>query len=276
EINTPKNFDEWIKEYFGPTLYNYFFKQYTQKVWTVKADQMNTVWVGSRVAKMPYEKLAELCAMNQKDLEEGDLGWGPNARFMFPKHYGTGSIWKSMTNKLPSEWFRFGCESNKLITYEKEQYGKFKLNYDVLINTSPIDQLIKHTKLCRELDLKHNKVFVIGIGLIKPINCIAERFTWLYFPESTVPFYRVTFLSRYGEMTPNDEKYWSILCECAYAIDDNSVGSSYLHIFLLYKCYLLLRNELLHRSFLNFDTTLHSNSTCSHTDVLTFSHALHA
>uniref|UniRef100_A0A8R1Y1Y4 Amine oxidase domain-containing protein n=2 Tax=Onchocerca TaxID=6281 RepID=A0A8R1Y1Y4_ONCVO len=111
KINPPKNFDEWIKENFGPTLNNYFFKQYTQKVWTVKANQMNAAWVGSRVAKMPYKKLAELCAMNEKDLKKADLGWGPNARFMFPKHYGTGSIWKSMTDKLPSEWFRFGCES---------------------------------------------------------------------------------------------------------------------------------------------------------------------
>ncbi|VDM95168.1 unnamed protein product, partial [Onchocerca ochengi] len=198
KINPPKNFDEWIKENFGPTLNNYFFKQYTQKVWTVKANQMNAAWVGSRVAKMPYKKLAELCAMNEKDLKVIDID-----------------------------------TKNKLITYEKEQYGKFKLSYDVLINTSPIDQLIKQTKLCRELDLKHNKVFVIGIGLIKPMNCIAERFTWLYFPENTVPFYRVTFLSRYGKMTPDDEKYWSILCECAYAINDNDVGSSYFHLFYL-------------------------------------------
>uniref|UniRef100_A0AAF5PTF5 Amine oxidase domain-containing protein n=2 Tax=Wuchereria bancrofti TaxID=6293 RepID=A0AAF5PTF5_WUCBA len=218
----PKNFDDWIEEHFGPTLKNYFFKQYTQKVWTVKPDQMNPVWIGTRVAKIPYEKLEEFCAVNEKDLKEIDLGWGPNARFMFPKRYGTGSIWKSMTNKLPSQWFHFGCE--KLITYENERYGKVKLNYDMLINTGPIDQLIKYTKLCQELDLKYNKVFVIGVGLIKPMNRVAEQFTWLYFPENTVPFYRVTFLSRYGEMTPDNDKYWSILCECAYDINDNSIS----------------------------------------------------
>lgn len=30
---------------------------------------MNPVWVGTRVAKMPYEKLEELCAMDEKDLK---------------------------------------------------------------------------------------------------------------------------------------------------------------------------------------------------------------
>ncbi|KAL3985987.1 NAD(P)-binding Rossmann-like domain family protein [Acanthocheilonema viteae] len=188
KLNPSKNFDEWINENFGPTLRNYFFKQYTQKVWTVKPDQMNPVWVGTRVAKIPYEKLEKLCAMDEKHLQV------------------------------------IGIDAKgKLITYENEQNEKVKLNYDILINTGPIDQLIKHTKLCPDLDLKYNKVFVIGVGLIKPINRIAEQFTWLYFPENTVPFYRVTFLSHYGEMTPDNNKYWSILCECAYAINNNDV-----------------------------------------------------
>lgn len=125
-----------------------------------------------------------------------------------------------------------------------------ELSYSMLINTGPIDQLIKHTKLCPELDLKYNKVrvewvvesiivtferinwsivpvffqvFVIGIGLRKPMNHIAQRFTWLYFPEETVPFYRITFLSRYGEMTPNNDEYWSVLCECSRDSNDNHV-----------------------------------------------------
>ncbi|VDN88877.1 unnamed protein product, partial [Brugia pahangi] len=65
----PKNFNDWIEEHFGPTLSNYFFKQYTRKVWTVRPDQMNPVWIGTRVAMIPYEKLEEFCAMNEEDLK---------------------------------------------------------------------------------------------------------------------------------------------------------------------------------------------------------------
>lgn len=49
----------------------------------------------------------------------------------------------------------------KLITYENERNGitrKIELNYDVLINTGPVDQLVKCTNLCCELDLRYNKV----------------------------------------------------------------------------------------------------------------------
>ena len=48
-----------------------------------------------------------------------------------------------------------------------------------------------------------------------------EKFTWLYFPDPEVPFYRVTFLSRYGEVTPDSNKYWSVMCECARPSDDS-------------------------------------------------------
>lgn len=65
------------------------------------------------------------------------------------------------------------------------------------------------------------------------MNDIAKQFTWLYFPENTVPFYRITFLSRYGEMTPDNDKYWSILCECARTISDNDV-SRICCIFFIY------------------------------------------
>ncbi|KAK6108950.1 Flavin containing amine oxidoreductase family protein [Brugia pahangi] len=185
----PKNFNDWIEEHFGPTLSNYFFKQYTRKVWTVRPDQMNPVWIGTRVAMIPYEKLEEFCAMNEEDLKVINID-----------------------------------AKRKTIMYENERYGKVNLSYDILINTGPIDQLIKYTKLCQQIDLKYNKVFVIGVGLIKPMSRVAEQFTWLYFPENTVPFYRVTFLSRYGEVTPDNDKYWSVLCECAYDINDNSIS----------------------------------------------------
>lgn len=48
-----------------------------------------------------------------------------------------------------------------------------------------------------------------------------KDFTWLYFPDRNVPFYRITFLSRYGELTPDNNKYWSVLCECARSSDDD-------------------------------------------------------
>lgn len=58
------------------------------------------------------------------------------------------------------------------------------------------------------------------MGLKLPMTEFVKKFTWLYFPDSAVPFYRVTILSRYGEVTPDSSKYWSVMCECARDIED--------------------------------------------------------
>ncbi|PAV90815.1 hypothetical protein WR25_06258 isoform A [Diploscapter pachys] len=219
------NFEDWVLEHFGPTILDVFFRPYTKKVWTVDPVKMSPNWVGTRVAKLPKEKLESLCAMNEKELETADFGWGPNSFFTFPKYGGTGNVWESMRKKLPTDWFKLGTKvlsvdhKNKTIRYLEEGQEK-EMEYDALINTTPIDLLVEQTKICPPLNLAHNKVVIVGVGMHAPMTPLLEQFTWLYFPDRNVPFFRVTILSRYGEVTPDSSKYWSIMCECALQIDD--------------------------------------------------------
>jgi len=224
----PENFQEWILQHFGPTILDSFFTPYTYKVWTVDTAKMSPNWVGTRVAKLPQEKLESLCAMNTEELAKADFGWGPNAYFTFPKYGGTGAVWKNMASKLPQEWFQYNSEVTSVDVKKKElKYidksdgnAEKMINYDVLVNTSPIDKLVKDTKICPQLNIIHNKVFIVGVGLELPMTDFCQEYTWLYFPDPNVPFYRVTFLSRYGEVTPDSGKYWSVMCECARPVDD--------------------------------------------------------
>lgn len=55
--------------HFGPTMLEAFFTPYTNKVWTVDTARMSPSWVGTRVAKLPQEKLDELCAMDPEDVK---------------------------------------------------------------------------------------------------------------------------------------------------------------------------------------------------------------
>ncbi|GMT24006.1 hypothetical protein PFISCL1PPCAC_15303 [Pristionchus fissidentatus] len=224
--SVPANFDEWIENNFGPTINKTFFHPYTRKVWTVETKQMSHLWVGTRVAKLPQEKLEELCAMTPEELEIADFGWGPNAEFCFPKRGGTGNVWTSMAAKLPQQWFKYNSNVlrvdhlEKKVVYSDKEGNEHEEKYDALLSTSPIDLLIKETQLTTPLNIMYNKVFVVGVGLRKPMTPFLEPITWLYFPDKNVPFFRVTILSSYGEMTPHSDKYWSVMCECARPIDD--------------------------------------------------------
>jgi len=109
----------------------------------------------------------------------------------------------------------------KMVSYSLKGSADIEtISYDVLVNSSPIDQLVQNTRICPELNIEHNKVFIVGVGMEGQISELCKPFTWLYFPDPNVPFYRVTFFSRYGEVTPDNTKYWSVMCECARPSDD--------------------------------------------------------
>lgn len=72
------------------------------------------------------------------------------------------------------------------------------------------------------------QVCVIGVGLKQPMTSFLQQFTWLYFPDPPVPFFRVTIFSKYGEVTPDNNKFWSLMCECARPIDDEVIVQVYL------------------------------------------------
>ena len=118
----PDNFEEWILMHFGPEILSAFFKPYTMKVWTVDPVEMSPGWVGTRVAKLPQEKLEELCDMDADELKKTDFGWGPNASFSFPKYGGTGAVWSQMAEKLPSEWFQYNSQVVE-VDFRRKQVG---------------------------------------------------------------------------------------------------------------------------------------------------------
>jgi len=58
---------------------------------------MQCEWLGERVATVDVSR-----AITNVIRQQEDAGWGPNAVFRFPKHGGTGAIWKRVASLLPA------------------------------------------------------------------------------------------------------------------------------------------------------------------------------
>jgi hypothetical protein len=92
----------------------------------------------------------------------------------------------------------------------------------VLISTMPLDILCNKvmTGVHEEIELctsrlRHSGGYMVGIGIKQP--CPSTK-SWMYFPESNCPFYRVTYLSNYSPyMTPDKDTHYSLLCETSYS-----------------------------------------------------------
>lgn len=196
----PANFGQWIDRAFGAGLAEVFMRPYNRKVWAYEPERLNARWVGERVAPVDVKRVLSNLA-HQRD----DVSWGPNTRFRFPLHGGTGAIWRALGQRLPSERLAFNTVVNRIDTRDRRVYARDgrSWGYDRLISTIPLDVLLRGLSDQPELSgsaggLVHSSTHVVGLGLEGVLPAELATKCWMYFPEPEVPFYRVTVFSNYS------------------------------------------------------------------------------
>jgi UDP-galactopyranose mutase len=220
-----RNFGEFIDAVFGEGIARHFMRPYNFKVWAYPPEMMNKTWIGERVAVIDIER-----AIRNVVLEQDDFGWGPNNRFKFPLRGGTGEFYRRFGPVLgltgdgretPQGHVRL---SRKVVSLDVDKREvRFDTgettSYDMLLSTMPLDVLCRDVIKGRMPDsireaagrLLHSGGHMVGIGIKRP--CPSTK-SWMYFPESNCPFYRVTYLSNYSPyMTPDKDRHYSLLCE---------------------------------------------------------------
>ena len=236
----PANFDQWLLCNFGTGLCEVFMRKYNRKVWTVDPTEMNSVWVGERVAVPDIAKIKRKIAAYDNGVPVNDSSWGPNNNFRFPKYHGTGGIWQAVADLLPHEWFKFhhkvtgvNIDTNSLkVEVGNHMKCSREFVFDTLISTTPLDMLVNMIKgqdksLATMKELTSNLVYshthVIGIGLTGQPPKILSSKSWMYFPDSDSPFYRITVFSSYSnDHVPEPGKHWSLMCEVAEPKDNSN------------------------------------------------------
>ena len=237
----PATFDEWLLRHFGTGLCEVFMRKYNRKVWTVDPTEMNSVWVGERVAVPDIAKIKHKIAEYDNGTAPKDSAWGPNNIFRFPKYSGTGGIWQALADLLPPQWFKFhhkvigiDIDRKTVIVETDSQLKRVQtFHFDSLISTVPLDifvdmisgtrddSLPKMKELTSQLVYSHTHV--IGIGLTgQPPETLIKK-SWMYFPDSDSPFYRITVFSSYSDNhVPVPGKQWSLMCEVAEPKNNSS------------------------------------------------------
>jgi protoporphyrinogen oxidase len=92
------NFRDWIMATFGEGIAEAFMFPYNSKVWTTPLERMSKSWIADRVAVMDFKRLLENVLY-----ERDDVGWGPNSKFKFPLHGGTGEIYRRIAAYFPEK-----------------------------------------------------------------------------------------------------------------------------------------------------------------------------
>ncbi len=216
------NFGDWIQRTFGDGIATHFMLPYNFKVWATPATSMASNWIAERVSVITFEKALTNVIMNTDD-----TGWGPNNTFKFPLHGGTGGFVNAFRPYVSEKLHcRKKAASVDVDAHTVTFSDGATEHYDILINTSPLDLFVGTLTaaggvpgdlLSATQHLKHNGVYIIGIGLKKKIpgtKC------WVYFPDQDIPFYRMTYFSHYSPYNVpggDTNTYSSLICEVSFS-----------------------------------------------------------
>ncbi len=213
------NFADWMTSVFGAGITRHFMAPYNLKVWATAPELMSAGWIGERVAVIDHARAAAAVASGVDD-----VGWGPNSRFVFPAQGGTGEIYRRVARPLADR-----IRLNVRVCGVDVQARRLRLAdaavepYDVLMSTMPLDRLVGLLDAAPEAvaaaagDLVHNSVYMVGVGLEQPL---ADPRSWMYFPGTDVPFYRVTNFAKYAEAhVPGGDvgRYSAYMTETAFS-----------------------------------------------------------
>ena len=214
-----RNFEELIYGVFGKGIAKYFMMPYNFKVWAHPPAMMNKEWIGDRVSVVDIARV-----LGNVVLDRDDAGWGPNSTFKYPRHGGTGGLFARMQPyvqdnlRLESPVAGVDIEAKEVLLRDGSRE-----RYDMLLSTMPLDLLVQSMSsgevppVVREqaARLRHSGSHIVGVGLEQPAP---SKKCWMYFPEGSSPFYRVTYLSNYSpEVVPDASRNYSLLAEISHS-----------------------------------------------------------
>jgi protoporphyrinogen oxidase len=214
-----RDFKEWMDSVFGCGIVKYFMEPYNNKVWGVPLETMSKEWLGERVSVIDLARIERNIAEKRDD-----VNWGPNNRFKFSKHGGTGAIFEGIAKPFHD---RISFEHD-LLTVDLDAKEVTFANghieqYEILINTTPLDCFVKKCVSLPDAvrnaagDLVHNGGLIVGLGFA---GKRVDPKCWMYFPESDSPFYRVTNFFNYSPYNVpggDIDRYFSLMCETTYS-----------------------------------------------------------
>jgi protoporphyrinogen oxidase len=194
------NFESYSKGIFGNYLTDIFVRPYNEKLFGVSISEINTEWMGDYIPTYSKKK------MLFSSIWSTSKSFGRNSIFYYPENGGVSGFSRNLLNDLSSEViFNCGLENVSLKNQTALLTNGTQINYDFLINTIPLKSFLnKIEDLPEELKesqhkLRYNPTSILHI--MSEGKCVNNTQHWIYVPERSIPFYRVTIP---GNINPNN------------------------------------------------------------------------
>lgn len=185
-----RNFRDWSRAVFGDGISEHFMIPYNEKLYQTRATRLTADWCGRFVPQVRPEEVMKGA------LQPQSKRFGYNATFWYPKRGGIQILSSRLAERVKRvetgvslEWVDWRARRARLSD------GR-EIDYRRLVSTLPLPELLRRLQnppvaIRRAAGrLRYASVLCLNIGVSRPRISDAS---WIYFPESRFPFYRVGF-----------------------------------------------------------------------------------
>ena len=209
----PKNYDEWMRGFFGEGIANHLMVPYAKKIWTVEPSTMDFSWIGRRVPTPDVERIM-LGALTD-DVEQV----GATAGFWYTREGGIEPLPRALAERVGN--IHLGRTAQRI-----ELPSKQVVFTDGEI--VPFDQLIYSLPLCfvprfipnlppevqKACDgLRYQGIYCVNVGVDRAD--LSDKH-WIYYYEDQFPFHRLSLPANFSPGCVPDGKS-SIATEVAFS-----------------------------------------------------------
>ncbi|HEY4514259.1 MAG TPA: FAD-dependent oxidoreductase [Candidatus Paceibacterota bacterium] len=204
-----KSYAEYVRELVGPTLMEYFFIRYPQKLWGVSIEEMTANWAPKRIK------------FRTKDEHFHAGQWSAVGK------YGSGKILERMAERFKKAGGKLMLETTVVGVEHKNNVmralllgkGKKKIAIapaDVVASTIPIPIMAEYLGIKNKLKYRGAKLV---FAAVKKSAAIPDKFNFLYYDSPEILFHRVSEQKKFcASGFPEDATVLS--CEIAYTKGD--------------------------------------------------------
>ncbi|NSL90367.1 NAD(P)/FAD-dependent oxidoreductase [Chitinophaga sp. Mgbs1] len=232
-----KTLEDFMINRFGKTLYNLFFKHYTEKVWGVPCNEISAEWGAQRIKGISIGKAIAHAAKSAwnaskpKDIKQKNVETSLIEQFLYPKH-GPGQLWEEVAHQVTSQGAtllmqhdvaRIITSGNRVTAVEaidRTTGATILLEGDYFFSTMPVQELVAGLqanvpKDIREIaaGLQYRDFITIGI-LLKNLSwqnartgayeALSLKDTWIYIQEKDVKVGRLQLFNNWSPYMVKD------------------------------------------------------------------------
>ncbi|MBA3380875.1 MAG: FAD-dependent oxidoreductase [Actinobacteria bacterium] len=186
----PRNYEEWMRGFFGDGIAERLMIPYARKVWTVEPGEMDFAWIGRRV---PTPDVERIIAGALSDAVEQV---GATAHFWYPQRGGIEALPSALGERVANVQLGREIERIDIATPNVVFRDGEHVPFDRMIYTLPLSEL---SSLVSDLPprvrdacgaLRYQGIYCVNLGIGRPN--ISDKH-WVYFYEEEFPFHRLSF-----------------------------------------------------------------------------------